>query len=710
MGLFDDTVTYIESSTQPLYDQNVKGLLDQSIFSSIVQNRNIGTDIVTNIINSIGFKARSMYQFGKLTEDGHSGGYYYGLPSGSYGYYQQARNSQVQMVIESEVGGPIQLITCTLDIANSAHEARRILDTQGYDPLTGIVTNPPFTPQAPSSVFYYTGSFLANSTTMTIDYREDWDVAGTPYTANRSTNYTIDAVVLGDLYYYATYFLVDAQGNPTGTLQYWQYRENDGTYLTLDVPDEDEDATSLYYPVCPIRQNGRDIRDESDEIWQSVRSCLRRIDVDLEEVASAVHDNPDINDIDHAYIMLGVDIATTTDVGNRFLFNYFSREHDKSRIRQVDYDYWVANDVQGGPPPVNIVTVQDAATYKIQMSWNYSTRVDTIGSIGKVGTVEKTYFITEPIHDDNNTYSAQTSTLRLRMQVTSGVYSTLEIHGLQHVNYVYSGDTVNTSLFEAFDDPDDKNNFYVPLNIDVLTNDMGVFDTHDVMYEAIRIVFNTKVVQKLKWYETFWGQLVIIIVVAVITFFTGGSTSGALATAIAGTGASAAVAAILANIVIGIAFKIGIGIVEDVFGEEAGLIVAIFAVVYGSVSVDGSSVSLALPNADSLVGLATAGITYGQTQKFKSESQKLADELEALQEEEEELDELLNLGLDDPLNIIGIGADFDYNVTSDSPEQFYDTAIHRQNVGVLSLDSIDLFITGKLKLEIPNSPIRNKVY
>lgn len=677
------------------------------MLGSILQNRNVSNDLVTNIINSTGFKARSMYEYGKLKEDGGDG-YYYGLPSGSKGYYTPARDSVVKQSIESEVGHAIELLNCILDVATSEYEARRILSTQGYDQNTGIVANPPFTPTQYYDVVRFTSHSYSNSTTVRMVYTESDSTDVLP-DITRIVNYTVPMVYLGDLYYYATYKDIDSSGRVLPTIKFWQYRENDGTYPPLDVPDADEDPISLYYPVCPIRQNGRDIRIEPEHIRESVRTCLRRIDVDLEEIADAVHDNPDIDDIDHSYIMLGVDIATTSKVGNQYLYHFFDDQHVRDNVLQSDYQYWFEHDTESGPPPVNTVTVKDAETYHITMSWNFSTKTLTNGRIGEVGHVTKSYGITNPISNDDSTYSAETSTLTLRMQISESTYATIHVHGLQHVNYVYSGDTVNTSLHEAFDDPDDKNNFYVPLNINIVNNELGVIAGNDIMYEAIRIVFNTKVVQKLKWYETFWGQLVVIIVVAVITYFTGGATSEALAAAIAGTGTSAVVAGVITNIVIGLAFKIGIGAIDDVFGEELALAVAVLATAF-SASVDTTSgLSVAMPTAVSITQASIKLLGGLQQKAYQSDLQDLQDELESLKEEEDAIDELLDMGLDDPLGVTGVLID-DVNVNSDSPEAFYNEAIHRGNSGVLSLDAVKLYVDTQLHLDKPTSGIRTKVY
>lgn len=707
MGLFDSTKTYIESSTQPLYEDAVNGLLDQTVLSAVLQNRNIGNDLVTNIINSTGFKARSMYEYGKLKEDGGDG-YYYGLPSGSKGYYTPARDSVVKQSIESEVGHAIELLNCILDIATSEYEARRILSTQGYNQNTGIVTNPPFTPTQYYDVVRFTSHSYSNSTTVRMVYTESDSTDVLP-DITRIVNYTVPMVYLGDLYYYATYKDIDSSGRVLPAIKFWQYRENGGTYPPLDVPDADEDPISLYYPVCPIRQNGRDIRIEPEHIRESVRTCLRRIDVDLEEIADAVHDNPDIDDIDHSYIMLGVDIATTSKVGNQYLYHFFDDQHVRDNVLQSDYQYWFEHDTESGPPPVNTVTVKDAATYHITMSWNYSTKTLTNGRIGEVGHVTKSYGITNPISNDDSTYSAETSTLTLRMQISESTYATIYVHGLQHVNYVYSGDTVNTSLHEAFDDPDDKNNFYVPLNINIVTNELGVIAGNDIMYEAIRIVFNTKVVQKLKWYETFWGQLVIIIVAVVITVlidWSGGTLSAAIAAA---GGVSSYVAGIIVTqLVIGFAFKFGVGAIEDLLGEELALAIAVLGTLF-TASVSTTGFSATMPTAVSIINASIELLTGLKQLEFKSALEEINEELATLEEEQEEIEELLNMGLDDPLGILGV-TKLDYNINAESPQAYYDQAIHSGNAGVKSLDAVSLFVDSQLHLDIPNSPIRNKVY
>ncbi len=57
MGLFSSSSkTYYNSTTCQLYDDDTAGLIEQTVAASVVQNRNIGNDLIANIVNGIGFK------------------------------------------------------------------------------------------------------------------------------------------------------------------------------------------------------------------------------------------------------------------------------------------------------------------------------------------------------------------------------------------------------------------------------------------------------------------------------------------------------------------------------------------------------------------------------------------------------------------------------------------------------------------------------
>lgn len=117
---------------------------------------------------------------------------------------------------------------------------------------------------------------------------------------------------------------------------------------------------------------------------------------------------------------------------------------------------------------------------------------------------------------------------------------------------------------------------------------------------ALHYVFNTKQIIKIKWYQTSLFQFLVIVVMIIITIWTGGASSEALAAAIAEAGTAGATAMILLEAFI-IDFALpalvmaGISkVLVKLFGAKFALIIAVVAACYslGASGLNGGSIEL----------------------------------------------------------------------------------------------------------------------
>ncbi len=180
MGVFgSSTKTYYNSTSCLLYEA-MPSLVKQTVASSITQNRNIATDLVTNIANGVLFNSNRLYNYAK------SGNYPWGLPDGTATQMAVQVYSYVEQVIIDEIGKQIELTYAVIDtdINTSALIYRAEYyekDSNGnvigspiiwtYDESTGVYPtldiiredNPDVSPYYPIIPIYVDGQYTAES-------------------------------------------------------------------------------------------------------------------------------------------------------------------------------------------------------------------------------------------------------------------------------------------------------------------------------------------------------------------------------------------------------------------------------------------------------------------------------------------------------------------------------------------------------------------
>ena len=697
MGLFNKKKTTYHSSSQLLYE-DVKGIVEQTVLSATVRNLNIAEALADNIVNGVLTRATAMYRYGKRTEDGGNG-YYLGLPYGTKSYISTARETTTKLLIQNETSDLIHIDSYVFDKDFAQHYAHDFIqNNRGWDSTSNIITNPPFDPEG-HVVYYHEAEVLADNSVKIV------------YINDVSTLYeetiAVANLAQGELYYYVTYRVLDTQANPSGEVIYWDYKESSGVYPELDVHEIDEDIISPFYPVVPIRQDSVDLTDaatRNEAEYSSSKQCLRYISVDIDQVVEGLNENPDIGDVDHAYIMMAVDLATQKSASKTYLYEFFHDIATTSKLVQKDYDYWEANEKENSPPPVNTIVIADA-NFKNEISWNYINKTSVTGSIGAINEVTiETGTITPPTDEYGYTYP--TTVLYVRKQIGANEYVELLIKGLQHANYIYPNRTITTDVESAFSGDTPLGNFVIPVN-HVIAKNMGTLIAHDMLHDAVRIVFNSKIVTKLKWYETSAFKIlavVLVVVYSVLTTDFAGGFNWLAAVMVAG---EVLLEMIVFNLVLGHVMQYA----RDLLGEELTLLLAIAATAAG-LQFDMTGVSFAGMSTAGIYSAVTNAVTGLANMQFQSDLRSLAREQEEIDAERELYMESHEDDMDDPLNLLGLGSNYTYtyDVVKDSPSYYYTRTIHAGFVDTNALTGPEYYVDGQLNLDLPYSPLRTRVY
>lgn len=397
-----------------------------------------------------------------------------------------------------------------------------------------------------------------------------------------------------------------------------------------------------YFPMIPLRINNSFVSSSNRPALyeQSKKAFKKALNDDFDKIIDKIEDNPDLGDIDFAYIVFGVSLNTKENAGKKYLYKFFQRAVQYTQTSpadsnswntgvydnyQSDYDAWSnwrdnaihQNEVTeggggggGGPvgprpseptrpvisgPPLSNVRIKSDKSVGFDMEIDWESVVETTGTgqawVGaKSGELQ---FVTSAVRN-LNVYSLWSSligslrsdTVKLFWQDSATTWRCLTIKGLVHKNYIWEGKFAETIASDAIAD-DEESSFIVPLNADIYKK-MSIVDSTQLSTVCANIVFNCYQIVKKKWYQRGWFKVVLFIIVIVIIVMNpaiGGATGAGLLGANAAVGVALGLSGLLATIAGAIANMIAAMIVTRLigyvavaaFGEELGMIIATIA-------------------------------------------------------------------------------------------------------------------------------------
>tara|TARA_R110002012_G_scaffold318308_1_gene536411 strand:- start:54723 stop:56834 length:2112 start_codon:yes stop_codon:yes gene_type:complete len=691
MGLFSKTKTYIESSTIPLYEE-VNDTVKQTVLNSVLQDKPIAEDLRTNLITGLGVKSLNYFKYGRDE-------FFFGLPEGNL-ELPYASASAVKTVLDSLNLDGLSTPTVVAyniygkaDASYFAHE--HLTNNRDWDSSTNIVSAPNFNSLGNTVTFYSAEWITGSQIKINYLYTDDDNLESEIITLG----YSVD---INEFYYHVAYYF----NTDLTTKYFWYYSPSENLYSSLDVTETNVPA-SLYYPIVPIRRDNQDLADsalDNTELWQTSKKLLKRIDIDFQDLSEAIHENPDIDQVDHCFLTLGVNIQTENQNSLDYLFQYFTKLMNEGNYSSTDYTTWVAETNEyknSNPPPLNVIKIEETENSSGQVG-NYNTELgylyieDNIvtGSIGKKGYCESQTIINNlAVY---NEYAYETSSIVFRKQITLTTYTEITVHGLKHVNYIYNDKHIDTTLEDSLDAVNDKNNFTIPLRYDAVRG-MSAIKRTDLMKDAIRLNLHSVEKVKLKWYQTGIFKAIIIIVAAIITIALGGADGGTILAAVVGAvGATTYLAILLVTIIYNALVSLAISKLIEIIGlEEAAilyLIYTIYSLSTGNLEVLSSEFLISAVN-----GINTSVSLYLKAEylEFQSESDKI---LKQQAEEQEELDKLMEAFPKSYLDPLAYADNMALISPEESPEQFYNNRIHVGNIGALALNEAYYYVKGQMQL------------
>jgi len=480
------------------------------------------------------------------------------------------------------------------------------------------------------------------------------------------------------LKYYVQYTLAD------GSVKSWMYNTNSNTYPELDYV-EAVGSESPFYPVVPLRYDNTDYCHEDD--WDTVRymtskKLLRIMGMDIQALREGINENPNIDDVDHAYFMFGVQLQDESQSAKRYLCAFF--EHMDSLLPTGEQSQSIRI-TEGG--------------LDMRLSWD---NVDTTIRSGRIGTKGTA----------NSTVNATANQMVFSVQFDEDSYKEVTVTGLRHTNYIYEGKTVETTLADTLEE--DEYNFIIPLHASVVEG-LPTVVRNELYFDAMQLVFYSYEVTYVAWYKQEWFLNLIKIVAIVLTImsigsmasvgyeaFTIATAAGASTLAALGAAAQVIILQILDGMVTSYLFKLAISQVDPDFA----MIVAAIMIVYGGFKVFKAGGNLVEGSTAELLLKLSSGISYGVQQNLAQATLDLRGEVDAFSKDADEkmdaLDEINKefalTGIIDPMEFIMSEPMINLN---ESPESYYFRTVHSGNIGAMAYDAITKYHDTMLDLPKP---------
>lgn len=778
--MFSKTKTNVFANTYQLAEANPNAVKENLIYS-ILSNTSIVEGIQNMALNSIDNRVG---RFTKYAQEKYT----LGLPEYVLSNTAIIDISTIEGIVAAEVNAPygihcsfgyvspLYLHQALLPFLNGVRKINLTTNIVGNPPdgIEIIPPSPPYTSHDETVVTIFDIELGESDNVAIITYRvatnsirflwgdhEDYKKVTEEksfYMFTETINITPN-LQLGRLYCIVTYYHWDSEGLMEDTPHWWYYDISSLRYPDLDLTNIEEESNDLF-PVIPIRYNNEDLTREAvrdTELYKTSKKLLKIIDIDINDIAANINESPDVAEVDHAYMMFGINLQTENTACIKYLYeffdylaaqasinfyqfvrqkvsndtevstNVFSLVGKQPKIATVNVEKtdWAAIDQTEGVSTATTITNVEPVSFtehglNIDIDFSYIRKDAVIETIGKPGTVtiEKQYNHTPVTHLGPfavSTYKTDKSCLILKKQKANGVCQRLIITGLVHRNRIYKEKTVTTTLSDVIQDAE-ENNFVIPLHYGI-SQKLEKSDREQIYTESMVLVLNSIVKTKLKWYQRGFFKFIVMVVVVFVSCWSGqyylaklGETFAA-AVAAGKIGAWAVLMMILPDVIIGMLLSTALNFVVDRLGPRIGAILAAVVIILAAAKgrFDKAFSFLNKLTAKQLVGLAN-GILSATGKKLEAMIGDIASAYdEFLVESKEKIEKLQKaqdlLQLSD-LSIDLLEAQTSRNIERfpGTPTEFYDLRIHSGNIGTLALDIPQHYHT--IALTLPKSSVQ----
>lgn len=679
MGLFSgEHQISVGVSTSSLFTKHPNTIKD-AVLSAIINNGSIADAVTNATLGGFSANADRFYKYGDTT-------FTNGLPTGTTlteGY----DTAELQVLIDGLEGEPTTILSIDIGAPVPLFFARKYAqENLRYNPETNVVLD--FHP--PADVFRLDSASFPSSSSVAITCTYSTPMA--PIYVKTKV-YPISPIVLsGEDYFQVSYHVTSGTNADT---KYWTYRVSSNTHPQL-ISKVSAGDTNNFYPIVPIKENKVDTVDLADPIKGTTKDILKIIGVGLQEITDNINDastNPDADKVDSAFVTFAVDIQTTHSASKKYLYAFFER---MSLNSVTNKSKWLSRKTSSY---INQIVI-NSGDFNLIVAYNY---IDTTTHIGSVGPIGECFIDTTVLPRTvlfGGAYGAGTqvyenSYITISKQVSLTQYTKITVVGLHHLTDVYPGKWARTTLENSMAS---VNGFYIPLHYTAVAG-LGSGDRNELFLESAKLIIYAVQDTYVAWYKTADFLMLIQVIVTFITFAAG---AGWVVELLAVKTVAAAAIMVLSTLAITVALKVAFELLVNALGSEFAFLLAVIAMVLAAYTGVGGTSLDGLPFAEDMLKMATLLMDSIQTvtaDDFMELIKDTADFFSSVSDRQEEIDaanDLLGKEMADPLLFVHRGTPY-FN-QYETPDDYYNRAIHIGNVGVLSLDAVSTYIDGKLIL------------
>lgn len=323
-----------------------------------------------------------------------------------------------------------------------------------------------------------------------------------------------------------SYSKLNELGDIITTNHWWIYRIDTNIYPTLD-----NKLTALtadeYLPVIPLRYNNEDLTREavqSTSLYITSKQLLQALSLNISTLATSINLNPNIAEIDHAYVMFGADLQSSDQATLAYLNHHFDY---LGSLNTTSYAASILNST--GTVPLTSSTLNEhGLSTSVEFTSITTTYIPGKIDKGELHNARKYIDYTNyPAAPDTITDSGLQagspayidSTVMFDLQVSSNTIRRVTVKNLAVTNYVHDDYIIRTTPDMVKNDPA-NHNLIIPLEYNktfMLSNNQR----NALFTDCTLLVINSIVETSLDWYEEEWFAGVIMvatIIISVITF------------------------------------------------------------------------------------------------------------------------------------------------------------------------------------------------
>jgi len=715
MGLFSSETKITTSAvTFNLIDKPPNRMREAAAYA-LISGSNLVETVMSSMVNGFAYQAKQAYDYANEH-------YTLGLPNGEIQGLPPADHAAVKAAIDADYPGADSAVIYAFvgNLSGEAAAVEWLRANRGYKLGSSIITVHPFTLASPQygKIRIDRTEYLSETHEIKIIYKEYYNLV-----SHYAEHYDIipapAGLVLGDLYCCAAYKLFDSGlGTYSEEEYYWFYRLADKTHEGITY-DPVGFGAYAYMPIVPLRRDNIDLTDASrasTELHITSKKLLKKMSLDFENLGDKLNENPSIAQIDHAYVMFGIDIMTDKPASIRYLCEYFDYLSDVDIFDREDTaSFWKDyNSINKNNSKylfkrleveIPRIVAQDYGL-DISITYSYITSVVYPGSIGPVGTCTSERL--PSIRKIANLSYLDTSRIVFRQQLSEHQYRCITVYAPRHINNIYQNHGIVTTLLSYGIDPE-NGNFIIPLHYGVAKT-LPMKERNELYYDSCQLVLNSYDVQKIRWYQKNFFKAIFVFIAAVIAAWSGQGWLVKLGMAI-GAGAMAVAMFLLESIVMSVVISLAAKLFVKMIGGELALIIGIVVTVYSISQGNMGSFQFleqTIPTAQTLLQMGSALVSSSQDwvnselQMVQEESQQFAAEAEEKIDLLEEAQALLEMDIKlSPMAMLATTQPATQleRTLIETPDEFFNRTIHTGNIGVLTLDVVENY--AKIMLNLP---------